>query len=251
MISTNRRSLLLTRKLAVLFVEKHNLSLPPDLLVNTAGLDEIDQTTLTLAFWHGKQPPPQGEPAALKQATEVVAQALLDDFDFTTENYMTMNQPAFGQMIETQGGVQVDVGSPVNASGNMGPFEPGLQLMDSATTLDYVRIMQPGEQVSAELARFNRQNEVVQGIYDGLLDPENILKQPSLVGDFYHLLVTDLQPKELRSLYCMLTEQEVAVRYEEVTGDMITGSGPDKVLYPDVGAISALIDELENWTPDE
>ncbi|MCJ7696085.1 MAG: hypothetical protein MUO40_11785 [Anaerolineaceae bacterium] len=91
----------------------------------------------------------------------------------------------------------------------------------------------------------------MQGIYNYLLDPENLLKLPSLVGDFYHLLVTDLQPKELRSLYCMLTEQEVTVRYEEVTEDMIIGIGPNKVLYPDYEALAALIDELKNWTLDE
>jgi hypothetical protein len=82
-----------------------------------------------------------------------------------------------------------------------------------------------------------------------LLDPENVLKLPSLVGDFYHLLVTDLQPKELRSLHCMLTENEVDIRYEEVNGDMITGIGPDGAMYSDVVAISELIEELENWTP--
>ena len=49
----------------------------------------------------------------------------------------------------------------------------------------------------------------------------------------------------------MLTEQEVTVRYEEVTEDMITGIGPNKVLYPDYEALAALIDELKNWTLDE
>ena len=90
----------------------------------------------------------------------------------------------------------------------------------------------------------------MQGIYNYLLDPENMLKLPSLIGDFYHLLVTDLQPKELRSLYCMLTEQEVTVRYEEVTEGMITGIGQDKVLYSDYEVLTTLIDELENWIPD-
>ena len=124
--------------------------------------------------------------------------------------------------------------------------------MDGDRALDYVRILQPAPQLPPEWARFNRQNEVVHGIYDGILDPTNILKLPSLVGQFYNLLVTDLKPKELLSLYCMLTEEEVALRYEEVTEEMVEpipgGSGELKPV--DVEDIWDLIEELENWTPE-
>ena len=226
-----------------------SLSLPPELLVNTAKLEEVERTTLTMAFWLGKQPPPQGQPAALKQATEVIAQALLDDFGFTAEKYMTMNQGVFGQMIETLGGITVEVGVPVAASGEMGPFITGEQEMDSQTVLDYVRITGPGDLFDMEQARFTRQEEVVDGIYNALLDPDNILQLPSLIGDFYNLLVTDLQPKELRSLYCMLTEEKVIFRNETITSDMILSTSRGGEMRPDAAAISALVNGLASWTP--
>jgi anionic cell wall polymer biosynthesis LytR-Cps2A-Psr (LCP) family protein len=226
------------------------LSMPADILVKTVELEEFETTTLTLAFWYGKQPPPQGEPAALRRATQVVAQALLDTFEYNTEKYMTMNQPVFSEMIDTLGGVWVDVEFYVDGTpGGYPIYEPGLQLMDGEDALDYVRILQPAPQLPPEWARFNRQNEVVHGIYDAILNPENVLKLPSLIGDFYHLLVTDLKPKELQSFYCMLTEGGVDVRYEEVTEGMITGIAPDGGMFPDIEAITQLIVELENWTP--
>jgi len=226
-----------------------SLSIPPDTLVEVADIEQADQTTLTKAFWLGQQSLPTGQPAALRSATEVVAQALYDNFGYTTEKYLIMNQPVFGRMIDTLGGIWVDVGSPVASSGEMGPFEPGLQEMDSQRVLDYVRILASEPQVDAELSRFERQNEVVRGIYEGLLDPGNILKLPSLIGDFYHLLVTDLKPKELRSLHCMLTEQEVHMRFEQVNGEMITGIIPERALEPDIAAVTALVAELESWDP--
>jgi anionic cell wall polymer biosynthesis LytR-Cps2A-Psr (LCP) family protein len=179
----------------------------------------------------------------------VVAQALQDDFGFNTDQYMTMNQPVFGEMIGSLDGIKVDAGAPVGCYGDMGPFEQGLQEMESQAALDYEGILEPGPPASAEVARFNGQNEVVQGNYDGLLDPENMLKLPSLVGDFYHLLVTDLQPKELRSLSCMLTEQEATIRPKEVTGEKIAGTEPATASVPDTEVISAPIDELEAWNP--
>jgi anionic cell wall polymer biosynthesis LytR-Cps2A-Psr (LCP) family protein len=163
---------------------------------------------------------------------------------------MTMNQPVFSEMIDTLGGVWVDVEFYVDGTpGGYPIYEPGLQLMDGEDVLDYIRILQPAPQLPPEWARFNRQNEVVYGLYDAILNPENVLKLPSLIGDFYHLLVTDLKPKELRSLYCMLTEGGVDFRYAEVTEDMITGIAPGGGMIPDIEAITLLIEELENWAP--
>jgi len=226
-----------------------SLSLPPELLVNTTKLEDVERTTLTLAFWLGKQTPPQGQPAALKQATEVVAQALLDDFGFTAEKYVTINQRVFGQMIETLGGITVYVGAPVAASGEMGPFIAGEQEMDSQTVLDYVRITGPGDPLGVEQARFTRQDEVVDGVYNALLNPGNIIKLPSLIGEFYNLLITDLQPKELRSLYCMLSEEKVIFWNETITSDMILSISRGGEMNPDAAAISAMVDDLASWIP--
>ena len=81
----------------------------------------------------------------------------------------------------------------------------------------------------------------------GCFDPDNLLNLPSAIGDFYSLLVTDLKPKELRSLYCMLTEETVAFEYKEVTDDMVQVL-PDGALAPDtLLEIQDLITYMEDW----
>lgn len=223
-----------------------NISMPPDVLAYPTD-PVTDETTLTQAFWLGKQPPPKGEPAALRQATEDVAQALLDSYSYETGLYMTMNQPVFGDMIDTLGFIWVDVQYPAENTLGDEDFIPGLQKMDGDRALDYVRILSPARRLPPEWARFNRQQEVATGIFNAIQEPENLPKLPALVGQFYNLFVTDLKPKELRSLYCMLTEEIVDFRYEEVTADMIEDTGPGGVMYPDVDAVKDLIEEMETW----
>jgi LCP family protein required for cell wall assembly len=222
------------------------LAMPPDLLVKTSLLKDIKATTLTKAYWHGKQPPPNGEPAAVRNATRVVAQALLDNFGFQTEKYLTLKEEVFVNMVNTLGGVEVDVPERVDGSPEgYGVYEAGSQVMNGKRTLDYVRMLQPAGHAPNEWERFARQNQVIYGIQAAILKPENWLKIPSLINDFYHFLYTDLSPKELVSLNCMIKTVGDNVTVLEVTPEMVT-IGADGVMRPDEKAIRQLIDDLQN-----
>ncbi len=213
------------------------LAMPPDLWVQVSQLDQMDAATLTQAFYYGKLPPPQGEPAAVRKATQVVAQAMLDNFDYRTQKYLTLNEPVFADMVDKLGGVEVDVLEYVDATPEgYGIYEPGPQMMDGMRALNFVRLLQPAGQPPSEWARFSRQNQVIVGIQNEMVQPENWIKIPALIKDFYHLLVTDLKPKEINSLMCMLQEVGSDATILEVTPDMVT-PGPDGVLLPDVTAI--------------
>jgi LCP family protein required for cell wall assembly len=222
------------------------LAMPPELLVKTSLLKDIKSTTLTRAYWYGKQPPPNGEPAAVRNATRVVAQALLDNFGYQTEKYLTLKEEVFVKMVNTLGGVEVDV--PVRVDGTpegYGIYEAGNQVMNGKRALDYVRMLQPAGQAPNEWDRFSRQNQVIYGIQAAILKPQNWLKIPSLINDFYHFLYTDLSPKDLVSLNCMIKTVGDNVTVLEVTPEMVT-IGPGGVMRPDEKAIRKLIDELQN-----
>jgi anionic cell wall polymer biosynthesis LytR-Cps2A-Psr (LCP) family protein len=226
------------------------IALPPDLLVDVKDIPAIDPNTLTYAFWYQIQPPPAGPPAAVRKATEVVAQSLLDTFAYTTEKYMTMNQPVFGDMVDTLGTIEVYVQN--DAANQFDPSHPFVggttEDMDGDRTLDYVRILVPSPGSPPEWARFLRQNAVLDGIYTAMLLPENWLKLPDLINDFYHLLVTDLKPKELRGLYCMLDTVEPAnIKVVELPEWMVSANDHG-VLYPDIPAVKALIAAMQEWT---
>jgi LCP family protein required for cell wall assembly len=222
------------------------LAMPPLIYVNTSLLEEIDATTLTEAYHYGKLPPPNGEPASVRNATLVVAQALLDNFAYETQKYLTLKEEVFVNMVNTLGGVEVTVLETVDGTPEgYGIYEAGTQRMDGQRALDYVRMLQPAGHSPDENARIARQNQVIYGLQAEILKPENWLKIPGLILDFYHFLYTDLSPKELRSLNCMIKTVGENVTVLAVTPDMYTMRA-DGVMIPDVNAIRQLIDTLQN-----
>jgi anionic cell wall polymer biosynthesis LytR-Cps2A-Psr (LCP) family protein len=226
------------------------LAMPPTLWVETTALKDIDATTLTMAFAHEVQRYAeglnQGRPAAVRKGTEVVAQALLDNFGYKTARYLTLNQPAFKDLVDAVGPVEINVPELLEASRDGdGTFQPGLQPMDGQRVLDYVSIARPPGQKLDQFGRFSRQNQVLKGIQEAILKPENLTQIPTLIKEFYHLVVTDLSPKELRELDCMLDKVGTQATILELTPGMVTIRG--KVMIPDVEAIRALIEELQQF----
>jgi anionic cell wall polymer biosynthesis LytR-Cps2A-Psr (LCP) family protein len=221
------------------------LALPPNLWVKTTTLKDVDATLLTMAFAYGQVPPPLGNPTAVRNATQVVAQALLDNFGYNTEKYLTLNQAQFKNLVDTLDGVEVNVleyadGTPEG----FGIYEPGLQSMNGQRALEYIRLEQTAGQPPNEWSRLSRQNQVIKGIQNDLLKPENWIQIPGLINDFYRLLVTNLSPKELLDLNCMIAEVGGNITVLEVTPEMVIDPS-DAVLIPDEAAIRALILELQ------
>lgn len=222
------------------------LAMPPVMYVNTSLLENIEATTLTQAYNYGKQPPPTGEPAAVRNATRVVAQALLDDFGFRTKKYLTLKEEVFVNMVNTLGGVDVVIPETVDGTPEgYGVYQAGTERMSGQRALDYIRMLQPAGHAPDENARIARQNQVIYGLQVEILKPENWLKIPKLITDFYKFLYTDLAPKQLLSLNCMIETVGENVTVLEVTPEMYT-LGADGVMYPDETAMRQLIDTLQN-----
>ena len=61
-------------------------------------------------------------------------------------------------------------------------------------------------------------------------------------------LVTDLQPKELRSIFCLLHEvDETTTLFLDVPEEMV--DPPDNgIMIPDSEAIAGLLEQMETWT---
>lgn len=156
------------------------LGMPPVIYANTSLLDDIEAATLTDAYYFGKLPPPNGEPAAVRNATLVVAQALLDNFGFETQKYLTLKEEVFVNMVNTLGGVDVVVPETVDGTPEgYGVYDAGTERMSGQRALDYIRMLQPAGHAPDENARIARQNQVIYGLQAEILKPENWLKSPS------------------------------------------------------------------------
>jgi LCP family protein required for cell wall assembly len=220
------------------------LAMPPNLEVELAGSEELEAATLSEAFGRVVSEYPTGDPDGAVYAIRSVAQALLDNFGYRTDNYLALDQSTFTKIIDAVGSIEVLVPKAVNgAPDGYAFYESGLQEMDGQLALDYVQILQPAGQPSDEWARFKRQNQVIKGIQKEILKPENWDQIPNLVNDFYDLLITDLSARQLLSFTCVLNATGVDTRLFAVTPEMVS-PGPGDALLPNGAAIHELIAEF-------
>lgn len=179
------------------------LSLPRDLWLKTDALAEpydIAEARLGPAYT-----------AVLKQAgdtpegnitaTNAIGQVLVDNFGLTFNHYTTVKERSLSQLVNTLGGIEVDVAQTMTVSGV--EIKAGKQTMDGKTAELYARYFGKGE---SEDARFDRQNRVMNGLLAKLADPAVFAKVPDLYTQFKDLLITDLSPEQITALTCLTRE---------------------------------------------
>ena len=223
------------------------LSIPPGLWVKTPARPGFDSSTLTQAYHVVKTATVGSQREAIQQATQVVAQALLDNFGFAPDHYLTINEPVFVSLVNTLGGIEVNIPQRIDGSEEgRGVFEAGVQVLNGERTLDYVRITKPNNQPSSdEWGRFKRQNQIIAALRNEIAKPENAAAMPSLVSQFYQLVVTDLSQARLLDLNCMIASVGENVIMEQVGSEMVTVDSQGRMI-PDVTKIRSLIEDFLN-----
>jgi anionic cell wall polymer biosynthesis LytR-Cps2A-Psr (LCP) family protein len=187
-----------------------NLTLPPDLL---AG-----ENTLTQAYWLALQSAQGEDPARHQQATQALAQVLLDNYGYTPDHYIDLNQLAFVDIIDSLGGIQIDVPQAItDVPPGWYTFQPGPQTLTGDQVRDYVRLLNPTNKAyTSEWDRFTRQNQVIFAALTAALDPANWEQLPALVLSTRDLLVTDLSLDQLLDLACILKTTGDQAQYLEL-----------------------------------
>ena len=79
------------------------LTIPEDLWVKTSIFTGFDHNTLTRAYYEVRYGMCGSDRDAIVMASEVVAQALLDNFGFVPNHYMTINEPVFVSLVNKIG----------------------------------------------------------------------------------------------------------------------------------------------------
>ncbi|MBN1933723.1 MAG: LCP family protein [Anaerolineae bacterium] len=220
------------------------LALPPDLWVSTPQLApaRIEATTLTLAYYQAKQLKAGSERRKMAYAAALFAQTLADNLRLAPDQYISVKQEAFRDMVDALGGLSIDLPRDVNGAPLFGYFYAGPQVLNGQAVLDYVRIIQaPGDASPSEWDRIDRQKQVLQALYAQLTRPATLAKLPALVHEFYLDVVTDLNVNQFLSLACLLQEPDVSIVYLELGADLVT-VGPDRVLVPKTEQVIQFID---------
>ena len=217
------------------------LALPPYLLVDTPALAPagVESSVLTLTYWEAMSRGTGSERARMAHASTVLAQTLADQFGLVADNYFTVKQGTFVDMIDAWGGLKIDLPEDVDGSPSGFPtFRAGEQVLGGQAVLDYISIYPAaGDKEPIEWARLERQRQVIAACQAQLVRPQTL----ALVPRFYQDVVTDLSLRQVVALACALQAPGASIEYLSLAPDMVT-VGPDNVLTPKMDEIKAFLE---------
>jgi len=174
-------------------------------------------------------------------AMEVVESLLGIDIDY----YVKLDFPCFERIIDTLGGVKIDVEKRMRyddySQGLHIDLEPGVQVLNGKKALEYVRFRSDGlgdiSLVDAEKqiydGRVARQKKFVRAVVDQVLKPSILPKVPSLASQLWAAVDTNVP------VFLMLRMAMSAgkIDFDRVKTEMVPGH-------------AEMIDGVSYWIPD-
>lgn len=170
------------------------VSLPRDLWVEIPG---YGQDRINAAYKEGEKVEPGSGPSLTKATVR-------ENFGVPIDYYALVNFQGFEQVVDTIGGVTLDVPRPL--VDNSYPFQEfgatriyipgGLQHMDGYTALQYAR----SRHVDSDIGRNSRQQQVLLAIKDKALSLDLLAYLPELATQLGDAVRTDLTPIQVGSL---------------------------------------------------
>jgi LCP family protein required for cell wall assembly len=219
------------------------LSLPRDLYVN---IPDRGRDRINLVYAYGAARGQQG-------GEELLRETFADNFGIQMDHYIYVDFTVFVTLVDKIGGIDVvvpyTIDDPLYPDDTFGydPFflEAGLQHLDGATALKYVRTRHE----TNDFYRARRQQQVMLAIRDRVLDfdllPSLLPQVPAMWKSLSGGFKTDLSPEEAAALALKLKDVEedairVGVVDETATLEHVTPEGAN-VLVPDTAKVNELI----------
>ncbi|MDD2569105.1 MAG: LCP family protein [Clostridia bacterium] len=190
------------------------LSVPRDTYVELSG---HDNTKINHAFAYGGV-----------ELTRTTVENLLG---ITIDRYVAIDFNGFSALVDSMGGIDYEVEQNMYNSAEKINLKAGMQHLDGAKALQYVRWR---DRTSADIGRIGRQQAFVMAVAKEMLDMGNIFKMPKMVNTILENVETDFSKKEMLS---MINVFEGAVS-QNVETEMLPGD-------------SETINGISYWLVDE
>ena len=152
------------------------------------------------------------------------------------DHYVIINTKSFKKIIDAIGGIDIDVPKRMHYEdpwdddgGLIIDFHPGMQHMDGAKAVTYVRYRDE----EGDLGRIRRQQDFVRAFMEKLVSPAIIPKLPTIIKEVMGSIETDLSFRQLLEFVGTLKES----KNNGLKTDMV----PGKPLY---------IEGISYWIPD-
>jgi LCP family protein required for cell wall assembly len=229
----------LTDTLVVVVLEKRTgrvglISIPRDIAVDVPnhGLDRIN-TVYSMAQAHGEN------------ALMALKQSVGDLLSLTIEHAIVVDLSVFEQLIDTLGGVSVNVPCPIidDFADSRTPdgrrvldVKEGQVRMDGATAAMYVR----SRHGRSDFSRARRQQSVLNAIHRELLKLGNLGRLPEALSTIEHSVSTDFKRYELLDL----ARRALSVREDLVHGMVVSEKEVEPLLDQGRAMLSPNLDAI-------
>ncbi len=149
--------------------------------------------------------------------------------------YLVIDYDSFPALIDTMGGVEIDVKKKMRYVDRAGKLDiniqPGLQVMDGKTALHFVRFR---KDALGDIGRVQRQQQFIKAMLKKLYDPRVVVKIPELTTQMMKILKTDMS----------------ATLAIQLAGYVQNELGRERIFFSTLHGQPAMIDRLSYWVGD-
>jgi len=173
-------------------------------------------------------------------------------FGFVPDFYVKLNYRAFVQMIDSVGGVEINVPFHMrydDPTDNLRINIPaGLQVLDGERALQFARfrMANPGHRAITDYQRMENQQQIMLALFDELLSPQTITRVPELIEIYRENVATNLTNREMlwfAGQLKYLRDAEFSAYTLPTTG---TSGRPSWYELPDAAGILELVNRTVN-----
>jgi LCP family protein required for cell wall assembly len=202
-----------------------------DLWVDTAGLGltnpAVEATQLGRVFYEARMRSGSADvKTAMVEATNTSARMIANNFLVTSDHYLTMDLAQVPGMVDTIGGVPINIPATITDPWIGMVIPAGQQTLNGAQFVAYARAIP-----DSDFARIQRNNLLLSALQDRLLDPAVWARVPQLYAQYNDVIVTDLSPEQINHLVCLLGEVPKTSILQESVRQEWTTPGPQQGSY--------------------
>lgn len=201
------------------------LALPRDLWVAIPEISDhygITHGKLNQSYFYGTKG--MGYYDGPGEGAGLMALTLADNFGLYVDRYGSVNMATFADMIDAVGGIDIylpeDVdGRAPDGSADYGYFYAGDNHFTGEAAIRFSRI----RKLDSDSNRIDRQTQVLYALRDKVQSPAVLPKIPKLISTFLDSVLTNLTPKDISALTCLLPSiTDGRLHYARVPDELLT-----------------------------
>ena len=202
---------------------------------------DIQATMLGMVFYEARLRSAHTDPQqAMLDGVNATAHMLTSNFNLTSDHYLAIDLDRLPAMIDTIGGLPINIPEGFTDPHTELEFEAGQQILDGQQAAIYARAY-----LGSDLSRIERNNLVIEALRQKLLDPTVWLKIPELYLQFRDAVLTDFSPEQVTHLSCLLQEVPPEAIIQDGVPEEWTSAGPEGSLLWNRANVLNRLRELE------